>query len=96
MRSKPNSLHDPANRTGTHELDGARHGCDLEALRIVHRPDASCLGDDATQLGELRGAGAAGLVHHHVLAMLHRRDGDRRAVGWDCRRNNQRDVWVLQ
>ena len=83
MRSQAYGLHDPADRAGANELDGAGHGCHLEPLGIIDRPDASRLGDGPAECRELIGGGAAGLVRHHVLPVAHRLDRDRGAVRGD-------------
>jgi hypothetical protein len=46
--------------------------------------------------GQLLQRRAAGLVHHHVLARLHRLDGERRAVGGHGRDQNHPHLGVVE
>jgi hypothetical protein len=50
----------------------------------------------ALDLGQLREGGDAGLVHHHVLATPHRREGQRGAVAREHRGHDDVDRGVVQ
>src|SRR5215813_1090983 len=80
MRSQPNRLDDPANRSGFDKLPGPDRCAVLQPLAVHDRIYTAGLGLNTPHLGELLESGDARLVGHKVFAVLHHPNTERCAV----------------
>ena len=96
VRRQIDGLHDAADLTGLDQPQRRGHRGHLEALREADREDAAGFRDDLLQFRQLRQRGHAGLVRHDILAVPHRRRGQRRAIARNGADDDGVDGGILQ